>query len=125
MSEGFQPDETRRRSRRPPACVAVQACHHWLMGGTVLLTTGLFYFLTRRHPLIALSREGYTIGLGIGIAYGLTGVLMWFGTPLGRYLNYACSLIYLTRPRLGLRAWADMRRPEFKAHFFGRDGQKK
>jgi hypothetical protein len=97
--------------------VAVQACHHWLMGGTVLFTTALFYFLTHHHPLIALSREGYAIGLGLGLVYGLTGLLMWIGTPLGRYLNYPCSLVYLTRPALGLRAWADMRRPEFKAHF--------
>jgi hypothetical protein len=105
--------------------VAVQAYHHWLMGGTVLLTTGLFYFLTRNNPVIALSREGCAIGLGTGLVYCLTGVLMWFGTPLGRYLNYPCSLIYLTRPRLGLRAWADMRRPEFKAHFSGRDDHSK
>jgi hypothetical protein len=103
----------------------VQAYHHWLMGGTVLLTTVLFYLLTRHHPLIALSREGYAIGLGIGLGYSLTGALMWFGTPLGRYLNYVCSLLYLTRPRLGLRAWADMGRPDFKAHFASRDDRSK
>ena len=104
-------------SRRRPRCVAVQAYYHWAMSGTVLASVSGLYFLTRNSPVIGMSTQGYAILLGLGLLYSLTGALVWFGLRPGLYLNYGCSLIYLARPRLGLALWADMRRPEFKAHF--------
>jgi hypothetical protein len=89
------------------------------MGGTILASVGLIHGLTRSSPVLIMSPKGYAITVGLGILYGLTGTLVWFGLWPGLYLNYLCSLIYLTRPRLGLNLWADMRRPEFKAHFSG------
>jgi hypothetical protein len=72
-----------------------------------------------------MSGQGYAITLGLGLLYGLTGGLVWFGLRPGLYLNYVCSLIYLARPRLGLGLWADMRLPEFKAHFARQDDPSK
>jgi len=95
----------------------VQAYYHWVMGGTILASVGLLFLLTRNSPVLVMSPKGYAITLGLGLLYGFAGTLVWFGFRAGLYLNYACSLIYLTRPRLGLNLWADMRRPEFKAHF--------
>ncbi len=112
-------------SRRPPRCVAVQAYYHWVMAATVLVGTGLVFFLTRSSPVFVMSPKGYAITLGIGLLYALTGALVWLGLRPGLYLNYACSLIYLARPRLGLALWADMRRPEFKAHFGRRNDDSK
>ena len=112
------------RFRRPPDCVAAQARYHWVMGGTILISVALVYFLTRSSRVLVMSHQGYAITLGLGLLYSLTGALVWFGFRPGLYLNYGCSLIYLARPRLGLRLWADMRRPEFQAHFARKTGQR-
>ena len=87
------------------------------MGGTVLLATGLLRLLTRHLPGIEIRPTAYAITIGLGLLYLFTGTLVWFGVRVGRYLNFICSLIYLTRPRLGLRLWREMDSPEFKAHF--------
>ena len=111
-------------ARRPPDGVAALAYYHWVMGGTMLASAGLLDLLTRSSSLLVMSGKGYAIILGLGLLYGLTGTLVWFGLRPGLYLNYGCSLIYLARPRLGLGVWAGMRRPEFKAHFSRRHGGK-
>jgi hypothetical protein len=106
------PDE----SRRAPAIVIEQACYHAVTGGTALLGVGLLYFFTR-HGSLVMSARGYVITLTLALVYLTTGLLVWLGLRPGLYLNYACSLIYLARPGLGLRLWRNMRQPEFREHF--------
>lgn len=106
--------------RRPPQSVVEFARYHWLMGGTVLLATGLLYRLTRHLPGVEIRWNAYAITIGLGLLYLFTGALVWFGVRVGRYFNFVCSLIYLTRPRLGLRLWREMESPEFKGHFAAR-----
>jgi hypothetical protein len=103
----------------PPRSVVPFAHYHWLMGVTVLLSTGLLHLLTRHLPGVGIAPRAYAIALGLGLLYLFTGTLVWFGVRVGRYLNFACSLIYLTRPRLGLKLWREMNDPEFKAYFAG------
>jgi hypothetical protein len=107
-------------STRPPPCIIELARYHWLMGGTVLLATGLLHVLTRHLPGIEIGRNAYAITLGLGLLYLFTGTLVWFGVRVGRYFNFVCSLIYLTRPRLGLRLWREMDSAEFRSHFAAR-----
>lgn len=102
---------------RPPASVVTIARHHWLTGAAMGLFVALAYGFARRFPAFELSLRGYAITLGIAALYLGTGALVWSGAPLGRYLNYACSLLYLARPQLGLRLWRLMGTNEFKAHF--------
>ena len=103
--------------RRPPEKVALVARHHWLTGGAMLCSIAIFYAFTRNVAFLPLSFRGYAIALSIGAFYLLAGAMVWFGAPLGRVVNYVCSLIYLTRPQLGLRIWRISDSPEFKAHF--------
>jgi hypothetical protein len=104
-------------SLRPPASIVELARYHWLMGGTILFATGLLHVLTRHLPGIEIGRNAYAITIGLGLLYVFTGTLVWFGVRVGRFFNFICSLIYLTRPRLGLRLWREMDSAEFKAHF--------
>lgn len=110
--------------RRPPGIVVEQACYHAITGGTVLLGVGLLYFFTR-HGTLIMSPRGYGITLTLGLLYVATGLLVWFGRQPGVYLNYACSLIYLARPNLGLRLWRNMRQPAFREHFRGKEELRK
>jgi hypothetical protein len=87
------------------------------MGGTILVAMALLHVLTRHLPGIEVRGSAYAITAGLGQLYLFTGTLVWFGVRLGRYLNFVCCLIYLTRPRLGLRLWREMESAEFKAHF--------
>jgi hypothetical protein len=103
---------------RPPDSVAVIARHHWLTGGAMVFFVTIVAAFTRQWAgAFELSPKGYAITLTIAASYLGTGTLVWLGVRLGRYLNYACSLIYLARPQLGLRIWRLMGTPEFKAHF--------
>ena len=106
--------------RRPPASVIEQACYLAVTGATVLLGVGLLYFFTRHRSLV-MSTRGYAITLSLGLLYLATGLLVWLGRRPGLYLNYACSLVYLARPGLGLRLWRNMRQPEFREHFRGKE----
>jgi hypothetical protein len=102
---------------RPPESVIVVARHHGLTGSAMLLFIALVYVFTRSSRGFELSAQGYAITLGIAALYLGTGTLVWIGAPLGRYLSYGCSLIYLARPQLGLRIWRLMGTSDFKAHF--------
>jgi len=104
-------------SHRPPQCIVEFARYHWLMGGTILATTVLLHFLTRHLPGVEIGGSAYAITISLGLLYLFTGALVWFGVRVGRYFNFICSLIYLTRPRLGLRLWREMDSMEFKSHF--------
>src|SRR5215212_1011770 len=97
---------------RPPDSVAVIARHHWLTGGAMLIFVALVYVFTRDSRAFELSGKGYAITLGIAGTYLSAGTLVWFGAPVGRYVSYACSFIYLARPQLGLRLWRLMSTPE-------------
>lgn len=83
----------------------------------MLFFVALAFGVTRRWPAFELSHLGYAITSGIAFLYLATATLVWVGAPLGRYLSYACSFIYLARPQLGLRIWRLMGTTEFKAHF--------
>lgn len=102
---------------RPPESIVFIARTHWLMGAVILFFAAMLYLLLRDSSVLELSRRTYAITVGLGATYLITGVLVWFGTPIGRVLNYVCSLLYLARPPLGLRIWKIMRSEEFKAHF--------
>ncbi|MSU25543.1 MAG: hypothetical protein EXS32_17185 [Opitutus sp.] len=106
--------------RRPPDCVALVARTHWLVGATALVSFLALYLLVGRLPNVEFSSRTYTLALGIGLSYCLTGVLVWFGAPAGRFMSRVCGLIYLTRPRLGSHLWQIMDSAEFKAHFGGK-----
>lgn len=103
--------------RHPPEGVAVVARHHWLMGGAIAFFLLVLLLLVRSAPQIQPTRATYTISLGLALLYLGTGTLVWFGTPLGRVLNFVCSLVYLARPQMGLRLWRISDSAEFKAHF--------
>lgn len=102
---------------RPPDSISFLARTHWVMGGVILAFAGALYGLLRDSSVLELSRKTYAITIGMGVLYFVTGVLVWFGAPVGRVLNYVASLLYLARPPLGLRIWKIMRSDEFKAHF--------
>jgi hypothetical protein len=104
-------------SRRPPEAVALIARTHWVMSGVILALTLGLYIVLYNSAVLELSRRTYAVTLGLSALYILTGVLVWFGRPIGRPLNYVCSLLYLARPPLGLRIWKIMRSEEYQAHF--------
>jgi hypothetical protein len=101
---------------RPPACVAVVARTHWLVGGIILVSIGLLRWVTEKYP-IEFTPRTYLIAGGLVVLYGLAGTLVWFGVFGGRLLSRLCGLLYLARPRLGSDLWQIMDSAEFKAHF--------
>ena len=103
-------------SRRPPACVALVARTHWVVGGVILISLGLMRWIVEKFP-VEFSMRTYAFTSGITVLYGLAGTLVWFGAPGGRWLSRVCTLLYLARPSLGSRLWDIMDSAEFKAHF--------
>lgn len=103
--------------KRPPEPVALIARTHWVMAGVILGFTLALWLLLRDSAVLELSRRTYLACLGLTVLYGLTGVLVWYGVPLGRPLNYVCSFLYLARPPLGMRIWKIMRSEEYRRHF--------
>lgn len=103
--------------RRPPACVALVARTHGLVGVTALFSLLILHLLTRRLPNVEFGAKTYVIALGIGLTYCLAGVLVWFGTPAGRFLSRLCGLLYLPRPQFGSYLWQIMDSAEYQAHF--------
>ena len=101
---------------RPPGGVVLVARTHWVVGGVMLASVALLWFLTRNLPVV-FERMTYVITIGGGGLYLLAGTLVWFGTPLGRLLSKICGLIYLVRPQLGTRLWKIMDSPEYRAQF--------
>ena len=104
-------------TRRPPDGVAHVARTHWLASTAILSSVVVFYLVLRSSKVFAVSPEAYLYTLGLGFLYAATGFMVWIGAPLGRFLSYVCSLIYLTRPQLGLPIWRIMSSPEYKSHF--------
>ena len=90
---------------------------HWLTSGVIVFCLALLHFILRNSSILVLTPRTYAYALGLSALYGATGFMVWAGTPLGRYLNYVCSLLYLARPPLGLQIWRIMRSPEYQAHF--------
>lgn len=109
--------------RRPPPEVALVARTHGLVGVTALASLLVLHLATRNLPQIEFGRRTYAIALGIGLTYCLAGLLVWFGTPVGRFLSRVCGLLYLSRPQLGSRLWRIMDSAEYQAHFRHRDGR--
>lgn len=102
---------------RPPPGVSLVARTHSLVGLAALASLALLHFLTRRLPHLEFGPRTYIIALGIGLTYFLTGVMVWFGTPAGRFLSRVCGLLYLARPQLGSHLWHIMDSAEYQAHF--------
>lgn len=106
-----------RLTRRPPPSVALVARTHGLVGLAALASLVLLHLLTRRLPHVEFGSRTYAIALGIGLTYCLAGVMVWFGTPTGRFLSRVCGLLYLARPQLGSHLWRIMDSAEYQAHF--------
>lgn len=104
-------------TRVPPAGVALVARTHALVGVTALASLLLLHLLTRRLPHVEFGTRTYAIALGIGLGYCLTGVMVWFGTPAGRFLSRVAGLLYLARPQLGSHLWRIMDSAEYQGHF--------
>ena len=104
-------------ARRPPDGVALIARTHWLTGTVILSCVAVLYLMLHNSKVFAVSPQAYVYTLGLGFLYAATGFMVWIGAPMGRFLSYVCSLIYLTRPQLGLPIWRIMSSPEFKDHF--------
>ena len=102
---------------RPPACVALVARTHGVVGATALASVILLHFLTRGLEHIEFGPRTYVITLGISFAYGLAAALVWFGKPGGRVLSRVCSVLDLVRPQLGLDLLRIMASEEYRAHF--------
>jgi hypothetical protein len=102
---------------RPPPEVALVARTHGLVGLTALVSLLLLHLLTRRLTHVEFGPRTYAIALGIGLGYTITGVLVWYGTPAGRFLSRLCGLLYLARPQLGFRLWRSMDSADYRAHF--------
>jgi hypothetical protein len=100
----------------PPACVALVARTHWVVGGVILVSIGLLRWIVEKYPVEFTTRT-YAITGALAALYGITGTLVWFGLPGGRFLSRVCSLIYLARPNLGSHLWDIMDSAEFKTHF--------
>jgi len=109
--------ESRLPSSRPPACVALVARTHGLVGLTAIVSLFLLHLLTRNLRQIEFGPRTYALGLTIGLTYCLTSVLVWFGAPVGRLLSRICSLLYLARPQLGSHLWRIMDSADYQAHF--------
>lgn len=104
-------------SHRRPAGVALVARTHGLVGATALFSLWVLHLLTRNLPHIEFGRRTYVIALAIGLTYCLTAVMVWFGTPAGRWMSRVCGLLYLARPQLGSHLWRIMDSAEYRAHF--------
>jgi hypothetical protein len=102
---------------KPPAGVALVARTHGLVGLTALASLLLLHLLTRRLPHVEFGARTYAIALGIGLGYTITGLMVWFGTPTGRFMSRVCGLLYLARPQFGSHLWRIMDSTEFQAHF--------
>ena len=109
--------ESRPPRSSPPPEVALVARTHGLVGLTALASLLLLHLLTRRLPHVEFGTRTYAIALGIGLGYTITGVMVWFGTPAGRFLSRVCGLLYLARPQLGSRLWRIMDSADYQAHF--------
>ena len=108
---------------RPPPEVALVARTHGLVGLTALASLLLLHLLTRRLPHVEFGPRTYAIALGIGLGYTITGVMVWCGTPTGRFLSRLCGLLYLARPQLGSRLWRIMDSADYQAHFRRPEGR--
>ena len=108
--------ETPPPNPRPPACVALVARTHWVVAVVILVSIGLLRWIVEKYP-VEFTVRTYAITGGLAALYGLTGALVWFGVPGGRFLSRVCSLIYLARPNLGSHLWEIMNSAEFKTHF--------
>jgi hypothetical protein len=102
--------------RRPPACVVLVARTHWIVGGVICLSIAALHAFTRKLP-VEFGPLTYQITGGLAALYLLAGTLVWLGAPFGRFFSRACTLLYLSRPRLGSYLWEVMDSEEFKAHF--------
>ena len=100
----------------PPECVALVARTHWVVGGVILLSIGLLRWMVAKFP-VEFTVRTYAVTGGLAALYGITGALVWYGVPGGRFLSRICSLIYLARPNLGSHLWDIMDSREFKEHF--------
>jgi hypothetical protein len=103
--------------RRPPACVVLVARTHGLVGATAFASLFILHLLTRRLPHFEFGTRTYAIATGIGLTYCLTGALVWWGTPAGRFMSRVCGLLYLARPQLGSHLWRIMDSAEYRAYF--------
>ncbi len=108
-----------RYNRRPPACVALVARTHGLVGATALVSVLVLHVLTRGLESIEFGARTYAITLGFGGVYCLAAVSVWFGAPGGRWLSRFCSLLYLMRPPLGLHILRILDSEDYRAHFAG------
>ena len=97
--------------------VALVARTHFLVGVVALVSVAILRQFTRDLPYFEFGLRTYAIAIGIGALYCVTGALVWFGAPTGRFFSRVCGLIYLARPRLGSYLWEIMDSAEFKAHF--------
>jgi hypothetical protein len=104
---------------RPPACVALVARTHGLVGVTALASLLVLHLATRGLRQIEFGPSTYALAATIGATYCLTAVLVWFGRPAGRFLSRVCGLIYLARPQLGSHLWRIMDSADYQAHFTG------
>lgn len=102
---------------KPPAGVALVAHTHGLVGLTALASLLLLHLLTRRLPHVEFGPRTYAIALGIGLGYSITGLMVWFGTPAGRFMSRVCALLYLARPQFGSHLWRIMDSAEYQNHF--------
>lgn len=102
---------------KPPAGVALVARTHGLVGLTALVSLLLLHLLTRRLPHVEFGTRTYAIAVGIGLGYSITGLMVWFGTPAGRFMSRVCGLLYLARPQFGSHLWRIMDSAEYQNYF--------
>jgi hypothetical protein len=107
--------------RRPPDGVVFVATTHAVVGGVIVASTVLLYWLTRSLPAIEFGARTYAYTLGLAGLYFLAAAMVWFGAPFGSLLSRVCSLLYLPRPSFGFKIWDTMNSPEFRAHFRGEE----
>jgi hypothetical protein len=103
--------------RRTPRSVALLARTHWAVGVVIVISIAVLHMITRNLPQIELGPHTYIITGGLAFLYLLTGTLVWFGAPFGRFLSRICGLLYLPRPQFGGRLWDLMNSAEYQAHF--------
>ncbi|MCX6953637.1 MAG: hypothetical protein NTV51_15915, partial [Verrucomicrobia bacterium] len=84
---------------------------------TALVSLLVLHLATRNLRQIEFGPHTYAIALGIGLTYCIAAVLVWFGTPAGRFLSRVCGLLYLARPQFGSHLWRIMDSAEYRAHF--------
>lgn len=105
--------------RRPPPPVALVARTHAFVGVVALVSVAMLHQFTRGLPYFEFGPRTYVIAIGIGALYCLTGALVWFGAPTGRFFSRVCGLLYLARPRLGSYLWQIMDSADYRSHFTG------